>query len=51
MGTAAVLKLYLDPVILFCVCEKDQIRIGSWNVGSLTGKLRDLVDVAIRRRV
>ncbi|KAG2578459.1 hypothetical protein PVAP13_6NG213203, partial [Panicum virgatum] len=26
-------------------------RIGSWNVGSITGKLRELVDVAIRRRV
>jgi len=25
LGTAAVLKLYLDPVILFFVCEKDQI--------------------------
>ncbi|KAG2629566.1 hypothetical protein PVAP13_3KG464903 [Panicum virgatum] len=24
---------------------------GSWNVGSLTGKLRELVDAAIRRRV
>ena len=28
-----------------------RIRIGSWNVGSLTDKLRELVDVAIRRRV
>jgi exonuclease III len=26
-------------------------RLGSWNVGSLTGKLRELVDTAIRRRV
>ena len=25
-----------------------RIHIGSWNVGSLTGKLRELVDVAIR---
>jgi hypothetical protein len=28
-----------------------RIRLGSWNVGSLTGKLRELVDIAIRRRV
>jgi exonuclease III len=27
------------------------IRLGSWNVGSLTGKLRELVDTAIRRYV
>ena len=27
------------------------MRVGSWNVGSLTGKLRELVDAAIRRRV
>ena len=26
-------------------------RLGSWNVGSLTGKLRELVDTAVRRRV
>ena len=31
--------------------EPTRIRIGSWNVGSLTDKLRELVDVAIRRRV
>ena len=31
--------------------EPTRIRIGSWNVGSLTGKLRELVDAAIRRRV
>jgi hypothetical protein len=30
---------------------KSRIRLGSWNVGSLTGKLRELVDTAIRRRV
>jgi exonuclease III len=30
---------------------KNRIRLGSQNVGSLTGKLRDLVDIAIRRRV
>ena len=28
-----------------------RIRVGSWNVGSLTGKLRELVDVAVRKRV
>ncbi|KAG2588212.1 hypothetical protein PVAP13_5NG196381, partial [Panicum virgatum] len=33
------------------LAEPTRIRIGSWNVGSLTGKLRELVDVAIRRRV
>ena len=31
--------------------EVTRIRLGSWNVGSLTGKLRELVDTAIRRRV
>ena len=31
--------------------EPTRIRVGSWNVGSLTGKLRELVDVATRRRV
>ena len=33
------------------LAEQTRIRIGRWNVGSLTGKLRELVDVAIRRRV
>ena len=33
------------------LAEPTRIRIGSWNVGSITGKLRELVDVAIRRRV
>ena len=33
------------------LAEPTRIRIGSWNVGSLTGKLRELVYVAIRRRV
>jgi hypothetical protein len=28
-----------------------RIRLGSWNVGSLTGKLREVVDGAVRRRV
>lgn len=31
--------------------ELTKIRVGSWNVGSLTGKLRELVDAASRRRV
>jgi len=31
--------------------EPTRIRVGSWNVGSLTGKLRELGDVATRRRV
>jgi hypothetical protein len=30
---------------------ESRIRLGSWNVGSFTGKLRELVDTAIRRRV
>jgi hypothetical protein len=30
---------------------ESRIRLGSWNVGYLTGKLRELVDTAIRRRV
>jgi hypothetical protein len=33
------------------LAEPIRIRLGSWNVGSLIGKLRELVDVAIRRRV
>ncbi|PVH62789.1 hypothetical protein PAHAL_3G403200 [Panicum hallii] len=33
------------------LAEPIRFRLGSWNVGSLTGKLRELVDVAIRRRV
>ena len=31
--------------------EPTRIHIGSWNVGSLTCKLRELVDTTIRRRV
>ena len=31
--------------------EPTRIRLGSWNVGSLIGKLRELVDTATRRRV
>jgi hypothetical protein len=30
---------------------ESRIRLGSWNVGSLTGKIRELVETAIRRRV
>jgi exonuclease III len=33
------------------LAEPTRIRLGSWNAESLTGKLRELVDVAIRRRV
>ena len=28
-----------------------RLRVGTWNVGSLTGKLREIVDTMIRRRV
>ena len=31
--------------------EPTRIHLGSWNVGSLTVKLRELVDTAVRRRV
>jgi hypothetical protein len=31
--------------------EPTRVRVGSWNVGSLTGKLREIVDFAVRRRV
>ena len=31
--------------------EPTRIHLGSWNVGLLTGKLRELVDTATRRRV
>ena len=31
--------------------EPTRIHLGSWNVGSLTGKLRELVDTVTRRRV
>jgi len=31
--------------------ELTRIRLGSWNIGSLTGRLRELVDSAIRRHV
>ena len=31
--------------------EPTRIHLGSWNVGSLTGKLRELVDTTTRRHV
>ena len=31
--------------------EPTRIRLASWNVGSLTGKLRELVDTATSKRV
>jgi hypothetical protein len=31
--------------------EPTRIHLGSWNVGSLMGKLRELVDAAIKRHV
>ena len=31
--------------------DDSRVRLGSWNVGSLTGKLREIVDTMIRRRV
>jgi len=31
--------------------EPNRLRVGSWNVGSLTGKLREVVDAMTRRRV
>jgi hypothetical protein len=31
--------------------ESTRIRLGSWNVGSLTNKLKELVDATIRKRV
>ena len=31
--------------------EPTRIHLGSWNVGSLMGKLRELVDTVVRRRV
>jgi hypothetical protein len=30
---------------------ESRIHLSTWNVGSLTGKLRELVDIAIRRHV
>jgi hypothetical protein len=33
------------------LAEPSKLRVGTWNVGSLTGKLREIVDTMIRRRV
>jgi hypothetical protein len=31
--------------------EPTRVHVGSWNVGSLIGKLREIVDIVVRRRV
>jgi hypothetical protein len=33
------------------LAELSRVHVGTWNVGSLTGKLREVVDTMIRRRV
>jgi hypothetical protein len=33
------------------LAEPSRVRVGIWNVGSLTSKLREVVDTMIRRRV
>jgi exonuclease III len=33
------------------LAEPSRVRVGTWNVGSLTGKLREVIDTMIRRRV
>jgi hypothetical protein len=33
------------------LAEPSRVRVGTWNVGSLMGKLREIVDTMIRRRV
>jgi exonuclease III len=33
------------------LAEPSRVRVGTWNVGSLTGKLREVVDTMIRRCV
>jgi hypothetical protein len=33
------------------LAEPSRLRVGTWNVGSLTGKFREIVDTMIRRRV
>jgi hypothetical protein len=33
------------------LAEPISVRVGIWNVGSLTGKLREVVDTMIKRRV
>jgi hypothetical protein len=33
------------------LAELSRVRVGTWNIGSLTGNLREIVDTMIRRRV
>jgi hypothetical protein len=33
------------------LAEPSSLRVGNWNIGSLMGKLREIVDTIIRRRV
>jgi hypothetical protein len=33
------------------LAESSMLRVGTWNVGLLTGKLQEIVDTMIRRRV
>jgi exonuclease III len=33
------------------LAEPSRLRVGTWNIGSLMGKLREIVDTMIRRRV
>jgi hypothetical protein len=33
------------------LAEPNRLHIGTWNIGSLTGKLREIVDTMIRQRV
>jgi exonuclease III len=33
------------------LAEPSRVRVGTWNVGSVTSKLREVVDTMIRRRV
>jgi exonuclease III len=33
------------------LAEPSRLRVGTWNVGSLTGKLPEIVNIMIRRRV
>jgi hypothetical protein len=33
------------------LAEPSRVRVATWNIGSLTGKLREVVDIMIRRCV
>jgi exonuclease III len=33
------------------LAEPSMVRVSTWNVGSLTGKLQEVVDTMIRQRV